>query len=51
MLPDKLGDYDIFGGKFVPETLMSALDELEKAYSKSKSDRSFKKKLDYYLKE
>ncbi|MCX5686759.1 MAG: tryptophan synthase subunit beta [Candidatus Omnitrophica bacterium] len=51
MLPNKLGYYDIFGGKFVPETLMSALDELEKAYSKSKSDRSFKKNLDYYLKE
>ncbi|MFH0763805.1 MAG: tryptophan synthase subunit beta [Candidatus Omnitrophota bacterium] len=51
MLPDKSGYYGIFGGKFVPETLMSALDELEKAYSKSKSDRSFRKKLDYYLKE
>ena len=50
MLPNKKGYYGIFGGKFVPETLMSALDELEKAYSRSKSDGSFKKKLDYYLK-
>ena len=51
MMPNKKGYYDIFGGKFVPETLMPALDELEKAYSKSKSDKSFKKELDYYLKE
>lgn len=51
MLPNKKGYYDIFGGKFVPETLMPALDELEKAYSKSKSDKSFKRELDYYLKE
>ncbi|MFA6141663.1 MAG: pyridoxal-phosphate dependent enzyme, partial [Candidatus Omnitrophota bacterium] len=51
MLPNKKGYYNIFGGKFVPETLMPALYELEKAYSGSKSDKSFKKKLDYYLKE
>lgn len=51
MLPNKKGYYNIFGGKFVPETLMPALDELETAYSKSRSDKSFKKELDYYLKE
>ncbi|MDP3804611.1 MAG: tryptophan synthase subunit beta [Candidatus Omnitrophota bacterium] len=51
MLPNKKGYYDIFGGKFVPETLMAALDELGKAYSKSMSDKSFKKRLGYYLKE
>jgi len=31
-LPDKTGHFDGFGGKFVPETLMSALIELEMCY-------------------
>ncbi len=51
MLPDKRGYYDGFGGKFVPETLMAALDELEKRYAAVKSDRTFRKELGYYLKE
>lgn len=50
-LPDKRGYFGSFGGKFVPETLMSALAELEKEYNGVKSDRSFKKEFDYYLKE
>ncbi|OGW76613.1 MAG: tryptophan synthase subunit beta [Omnitrophica bacterium RIFCSPLOWO2_02_FULL_45_16] len=50
-LPDKRGYFGPFGGKFVPETLMSALAELEKEYNSVKSDRSFKKEFDYYLKE
>ncbi|MCK4261675.1 tryptophan synthase subunit beta [bacterium] len=50
-LPDKNGRFGIFGGKFVPETLMSALDELEKAYLKAKRDRAFQKELNYYLRE
>lgn len=50
-LPDKRGYFGPFGGKFVPETLMSALAELEKEYNGVKSDRSFKKEFDYYLKE
>lgn len=50
-LPDRRGYFGPFGGKFVPETLMSALAELEKEYSKARADRSFKKKLDYYLRE
>lgn len=48
-LPDKRGYFGPFGGKFVPETLMNALDELEREYNKAKQDRSFKKELDYYL--
>lgn len=50
-LPDEKGRFGIFGGKFVPETLMSALDELEKAYLKAKGDRAFQKELNYYLRQ
>lgn len=50
MLPNKKGYFGYFGGKYVPETLMSALDELEREYLKAKRDIEFKKELDYYLK-
>jgi tryptophan synthase beta chain len=49
--PDKKGHFGIFGGKFVPETLMRALDEVEKAYASSCRDRVFQQELAYYLKE
>lgn len=45
------GRYGGFGGQFVPETLMAALDELEKAYVRLKDDKSFQRELSYYLKE
>jgi tryptophan synthase beta chain len=45
------GRFDGFGGQFVPETLMPALEELEKAYLKLKNDEKFRKKLGYYLRE
>ncbi len=48
-LPDKSGHFGIFGGRFVPETLIYALDELEKEYSKAKKDKKFAKELAYYL--
>jgi tryptophan synthase beta chain len=51
MLPNKKGYFGKFGGKFVPETLMSALDELEAEYKKAKSDKKFKDELNYYLSE
>jgi tryptophan synthase beta chain len=51
MLPDKKGKFGEFGGKFVPETLMVALTELEKEYAGAKKDKKFKAELDYYLKE
>jgi tryptophan synthase beta chain len=51
MLPDKLGHFGKFGGRFVPETLIYALDGLEKEYCKARGDKSFLKELDYYLKE
>ena len=45
------GKFGRFGGRFVPETLIPALEELEKAYLKFRKDRKFKQELDYYLKE
>ncbi|MDD5291667.1 MAG: tryptophan synthase subunit beta [Candidatus Omnitrophica bacterium] len=49
ILPDKKGHFGIFGGKFVPETLMPALKELEAEYRSSQKDKSFRKELDYLL--
>ena len=49
MLPDKRGHFDGFGGKYVPETLMVALDELQAEYEKAKKDKKFTSKLGYYL--
>lgn len=51
MLPDKQGHFADFGGRFVPETLIYALDELEKEYHKARSDKKFIRQLDYYLKD
>jgi tryptophan synthase beta chain len=46
--PDRHGRFGEFGGKFVAETLMPALAELEVAYKKVKRDPEFKKEFDYY---
>jgi len=51
LLPDARGYFGEFGGRFVPETLMAALDDLRAQYSKIKNDRHFKAELAYYLKE
>ena len=45
------GKFDGFGGQFVPETLMPALEELEAAYKKLKDNPKFKRELYYYLRE
>ena len=45
------GKYGKYGGRFVPETLMAAINELEDAYEQAKADSSFKKELGYYLSE
>lgn len=50
-LPDKDGHFGEFGGKYVPETLMPALAELEAAYEKAKNDPAFIREMDYYLKQ
>ncbi|MBC1539625.1 tryptophan synthase subunit beta [Listeria seeligeri] len=49
--PDENGFYGKFGGRFVPETLIKAVKELEVAYQDSKTDPAFQKELKYYLKE
>ncbi len=44
-LPDTKGHFGIFGGRYVPETLMKALDELERSYLRLKKDLKFQKEL------
>ena len=51
MLPDKHGHFGQFGGRFVPETLMPALLELEEAYARIRRDPEFKKELAGLLKD
>ena len=50
-LPDIAGHFGEFGGRFVPETLMSALLELEDAYADFKEDEDFQKEFAYHLNE
>src|SRR5215470_14741485 len=40
------GRFGIYGGRYVPETLMAALEELERAYQKARRDRKYQKQLD-----
>ena len=49
--PDANGKFGIYGGKFVPETLISALDELEKLYRETRQDKKFQNELDSLQKE
>ncbi|VEP17286.1 tryptophan synthase, beta subunit [Hyella patelloides LEGE 07179] len=50
-VPDNLGRFGIYGGKYVPETLMPALAELETAYAKYKVDPEFNEELNGLLKD
>jgi len=45
------GKYGKYGGRFVPETLMAAIRELEEVYEQLKNDPNFKKELEHYLSE
>jgi tryptophan synthase beta chain len=47
--PDALGRFGPFGGRFVPETLMDALNQLAEAYEAAKTDVEFQAKLNDYL--
>jgi tryptophan synthase beta chain len=49
--PDVRGLFGQFGGRFVPETLMNAVLELEEAYDEAMQDDAFLEKLQYYLKD
>ncbi|MEO8033300.1 MAG: tryptophan synthase subunit beta [Acidobacteriota bacterium] len=50
-MPDRAGYFGEFGGKYVPETLMAALDEFESAYRSVRRDRAFKTELDDVLRD
>jgi tryptophan synthase beta chain len=47
--PDELGHFGIFGGRYVPETLMPILRELDNAYAKIRFDETFWEEAHYYL--
>ena len=46
----KYGRFGDFGGRYIPETLVPAIEELEENYLKFRQDKNFRKELDYYLK-
>jgi tryptophan synthase beta chain len=48
--PDELGHFGIFGGRFVPETLMPVLEELKRDYEAVRFDEEFWREVDYYYK-
>src|SRR5437868_7295127 len=50
-LPDIKGHFGPYGGRFVPETLMHPLQQLEAEYSKAQHDPEFQRELEYYLRE
>jgi tryptophan synthase beta chain len=50
-LPDASGHFGAFGGVFVPETLMAAIEELTAAYAQAKADPAFQAELRHHLKE
>lgn len=50
-LPDNHGRFGAYGGRYVPETLMPALLELEQEYARARKDKRFQTELAYYLKE
>ena len=48
-MPDERGFFGRFGGRYLPETLMSALEELTREYAAAKSDRRFQEQLNDLL--
>ena len=49
--PDERGHFGLYGGRFVAETLMPLILELERAYAAAKNDPHFRKEMDGYLKD
>ena len=47
--PDERGHFGIYGGRFVAETLMPLILELEQAYADAKADPAYQKQMDHYL--
>ncbi|MBI5641990.1 MAG: tryptophan synthase subunit beta [Deltaproteobacteria bacterium] len=50
-MPDKLGHFGVYGGRYISETLMPAVMELEEAYAKWRDHPEFKNEFGYYLRE
>src|SRR5881409_1299302 len=50
-LPDAKGRFGPYGGRFVPETLMHPLQQLEEEYFRARKDPEFQRELEYYLRE
>jgi tryptophan synthase beta chain len=50
-MPDARGHFGPYGGRFVPETLMHPLQELENEYQRAQKDPAFKHEFEYYLRE
>jgi tryptophan synthase beta chain len=50
-IPDERGRFGAFGGRYVPETLIPALEELSRVYAKARRDVRFRTELDYYLRQ
>src|SRR6476619_5980689 len=48
--PDERGHFGLYGGRFVAETLMPLILDLERAYNAAKNDPAFKREMDGYLK-
>src|SRR3954465_4088313 len=50
-VPDALGHFGPYGGTYVPETLVAALQQLDAEYAKAKNDPQFQHEFEYYLRE
>ncbi len=50
-IPDARGRFGDYGGRFVPETLIPALDELAAEYERAKADPAFQAEIDYHLRD
>jgi tryptophan synthase beta chain len=50
-VPDALGHFGAYGGRYVPETLMHPLQELQEEYERARTDPQFQRDLEYYLRE
>ena len=50
-IPDQRGRFGAFGGRYAPETLIPALEELTRVYEKTRRDPQFRMELDYYLRQ
>src|SRR5207249_2661240 len=50
-MPDAQGHFGPYGGRYVPETLMHPLQELEEEHQRAQKDTAFQRELEYYLRE